>query len=170
MTEEYCWATTQAAGRSCLRPIRFRCVGVRISTGLSCVCVCIYILYIYVYGVCICIRIYTRTGDNMYTQFWQAQIPNLCRTSRNVTSAWVGVCLSGKEGQGCPSRRVSAFEPSSQNDVGKFAQQILTQTKVVCGFCYEPHNLAIWIPICRMAGVYRIPYTVPFEVRWCKRP
>ena len=52
------------------------------------------------------------------------------RTSRNVPSTWAAVCLSGKEGQGCPSRRVSAFEPSSPNDVGKFAQQILTQTKV----------------------------------------
>jgi len=38
---------------------------------------------------------------------------------------------TGKDGKGCPERRVTAFEPSSQNDE-KFAQQIVTQTKVVC--------------------------------------
>jgi len=105
----------------------------------------------------------------MYVQYVHSILTVANSDSRNITSAWVGVCLSGKEGKGCPERRVSAFEPSSQND-GKFTQEILTQTKVVCGFCHEPHNLAVWISICRLAAVYWMPYTVPCEVRWCKRP
>jgi hypothetical protein len=56
--EEYCWATTQAAGRSCCGRSRFGVLGV--PTGLSrdrerereCVCVC----------VCVCTYIYRVIG------------------------------------------------------------------------------------------------------------
>ena len=122
---------------------------------LFCVCVCARA------RACLYICTHSCIGDNNVYSIMTGAISNLDRTSRNVISARVGVCLSGKEGQGCPSRRVSAFEPSSPNDAGKLAQQILTQTKVVCGFCYEPHNLAVWIPVCRLAAVHRMPYTVP---------
>ena len=37
MAEEYCWAITQAAGRSCCRSTKFQCVGVGISSGITCI-------------------------------------------------------------------------------------------------------------------------------------
>jgi hypothetical protein len=37
MAEEYCWAITQKAERSCLHPIGHQDVGIWISAGLSCI-------------------------------------------------------------------------------------------------------------------------------------